>query len=564
MDEDAPLTRPFHVNRPSYGWWALQIGIAVFVFLAFLFSILAYTTSNKTNQQFNNAYTTPGSMSLKHTYKVNAARNVRKGNVVSFCEEHRICEGLGPVWEHRPFYAPGTTTPAALASLNQLSPALAVYTWTSTADHTVINCATINTLEEPGFRLHAQLQLLNPVTSLRVRPLLEHSLIAHSWVIMYTDHNITYLQVGTATNTTITFGTSQVLFSVDPLANYTILSDITIAESWIIVTWGQAGQSAATYTVYELDPAANTRLRRVDYNSQSFSIPVRGVIRSAYLGNNTFIQSCANHIQIGMISWTNPRITLLGYADIPAYFRTLHITPMFGNRIAFTGVQVDFVDEPITLSMVVEYSSKNPYLTTYYPTNLLATHNDQLVNYQLQVCYHNPYNAEPFGGLFFTYVDAFTLMAKIVRAKVTRTSYSQVQLLPSPALDISSAKYGTYGSWEAPIITCPTANEEILIAYQDRQTMFDMFTWSGGFRFAGVAETDGKEGDDVSVVRTGVASGFSDLQTGFQYYVYNDGFLAPHTSYLELFTPNGHRRHIGVAISPSELLLEYDAFDPRV
>jgi hypothetical protein len=34
----------------------------------------------------------------------------------------------------------------------------------------------------------------------------------------------------------------------------------------------------------------------------------------------------------------------------------------------------------------------------------------------------------------------------------------------------------------------------------------------------GVAETEGKEGEDVQVVRTGVASGLSDLQTGFQYY----------------------------------------------
>jgi len=166
-------------------------------------------------------------------------------------------------------------------------------------------------------------------------------------------------------------------------------------------------------------------------------------------------------------------------------------------------------------------------------------------------------------GLFITYVDAFSLMAKIVRAKVIQTSYYQIQLLPSPALDLASTKYGHYGSWFAPLISCPTSTQEILMVYQDYQSMFDTFWWNGGYRFAGIAETDGKEGEEVIVTRQGVSVGHSELQTGFQYYIYNDGYLAPHTSYLELFTPNGHRESVGVAISPTELLLEPDAFDPR-
>ena len=58
---------------------------------------------------------------------------------------------------------------------------------------------------------------------------------------------------------------------------------------------------------------------------------------------------------------------------------------------------------------------------------------------------------EPYGGIFFTYIEARSQRAKIVRARPVWTD-NNLHLLPSPALDISAHRYGRFRSWLVPTI----------------------------------------------------------------------------------------------------------------
>lgn len=245
--------------------------------------------------------------------------------------------------------------------------------------------------------------------------------------------------------------------------------------------------------------------------------------------------------------------------------------------------------------MVLEWSTQTPYITAFSPSNLLATEDQNLLEFRLHSCYvpsstnvRLPLKTtwpniiqEPKGELFFTYTDTVTNRARIVRAKVANIG-QQVQLLPSPPLDISTFDYHKYGHSVPPLVACPGQSVNggpgaVLVAYQYLGTFLNSFVWEGGYRYAGIAQenfTANTKGTppppfqlafnitaDLLVVREGISAGHSNLQVGFSYYMHNSGRLYPYTSLVELFTPNSFVHRVGVAISETQLLLDPYVFE---
>jgi hypothetical protein len=318
------------------------------------------------------------------------------------------------------------------------------------------------------------------------------------------------------------------------------------------------------------DNTQPSKLRQLPTKGGNFGISVVDTLVAHYLGNGYILYSNANQAAMGKITFdnANPTIVSVGTADYYVHFNSLQIhgvgTPQAsgGGQLIFVGSQVAFVDTPLTVSMFVQWSPTTPFLTVHQPTNLLGNQEHEPYFGQVSVCYQQPTPYEPYGGIFYSYVDALSQRAKLVRARPTYTDFN-LHLLPSPALDISAHKYGRFRSWLTPTIRCNIATSpgHVLIAVQDFLPVFNTFTWHGGYRYAGLAQSSASASATISVVRSGISAGYEKLTPGFTYYVWNNGTIAPFTSIFELFTPNGYPFPIGTAITPDQIHIEPEAFD---
>jgi hypothetical protein len=568
MDEDSSLTNPGMRKKSPvlYLWWALNVFIVIFVFLAFLMSTLSYTHSlNLANQVNNSYYTTQGGL-IERTYTVAPSYAVKRGSVASFCgaDNLQLCEGLGPVW-NRPFFATESWSPAIATSIAQLTPSVSVYFHVVDADHTTLRATFIDTssANPPSVKNTATLTLTSAVTSLHARPTSDPTVAA----VMYTTHNETYLHTVTVTAAgTVLFSPLAVdLFHIyDPNQNGTLHRELATVETWLLVTYGYE-DNGASYSVFTVDPSnAQTKLRSETLNRGSFGIPVVDTLATVYLGDGYILQSNAYTLQLGKVDFNAKAIQSLGSADMMAHFRFLQLHLFHNNSVLAVGTQTLFVDVPRTLTVFIEWSPTAPFLRTHVPTNLLGTQNHRPQNFLISLCYLPPHPEEPYGGVFFSYLDSISNRAKIARSRPV-WSNNDLHLLPSPSLDISSHRYNRFDNqWTAPpTLTCNvgTGNEHVLVTLQDFTSSFNTFVWAGGYRYAGIAQDNVGEGKELDIVRAGISSKHERLIPGFSYYMWNNGTIAPYTSFHELFTPNGFPMPIGTAISNSQLHLEQEAFD---
>lgn len=567
MDEESSLTNPaFRKSKLTlYLWWALNVAIVVFVFLAFLMSTLAYSHSKNLANHFNNSFYEQQGGLIENKYKVGRSYNIKRGSITSFCDERNIelCEGLGPIWG-RPFATRDAWSPAIQASIAQLSHLVSLYVHVVESDHNTLRASFVDTNSAYPMAINgtATLSLASPVTSIHARATNDQT----TAVVMYTNANETYLQTVsvTAVGGQVTWsGTSIPLFHIhDPTQNGTLVRDIAVAGNWIIVSYGYYDQGAK-YEVYVLDNTAPGRLRLLTgVPHWTFGLQVVEILATRYLGDGYIIQSNANSAALGKIDFNGNTISMIATASFFVHFRSLTITQLEGDLVLFVGSQVEFVDTPLTISMLLQWSNVTNTLRAHWPTNLLANHDHLLVGDQVSVCYHPPTSFEPFGGIFFTYVDALTRRAKIARARPVWTD-DNVHVLPSPSLDISSHQYGRFNSWLAPQVHCPVGGNRglLLIVVQDLLSNFNSFVWSGGYRYAGLAQEHGAAGATLDVIRAGISTGYERLIPGFTYYAWNNGTIAPFTSIAELFTPNGYPFPIGTALSENKLHLEPEAFE---
>jgi len=406
------------------------------------------------------------------------------------------------------------------------------------------------------------------VTSIHGRP----TSVTNIGVVMYTTHNQTFLQTVTVNpqNGGVTFSQAWVtLFEThDPLHNGTLHRNIAIVESWILITYAYEGEGA-NYEVYTIDTTQSaTLLRKLNFVKGSFGIVAIDTIATDYLGNGYIMQANGNSVSMGKIDLNAVTITAAASLDLDVHFNFLQIYSYHNNSVLFVGTQTLWVDEPRTLSLFVEWYTAAPFLRSHFPTNLLATQNTRIQNFQVSLCYLPSNPQEPYGGIFFTYVDAQSDRAKIVRARPVWTN-DNLHLLPSPSLDISSHRYDRFHNGPvisyvaSPHVTCPigTGSDHVLVTLQDFTSSFNTFSWAGGYRYAGIAEAAATEGKDLDIIRAGISQGHERLVPGFAYYMFNNGSLAPFTSIHELFTSTGFSYPIGTALTDRQLHIEPEAFD---
>jgi hypothetical protein len=546
-----------------YVWWGINIAILVFVFLAFLMSTLSYAHGKDFANQVNNSFVTQQGGLIQQTYKVAPAFQTAKGSVVSFCGNgnQQICEGLGPEWQ-RPFFSSDSAVPDIFASLAQLSPSVGIYTHVTEDDHLTLRVTVVNTGPDPSVWSTTRLTLSSPVTSIHARATSNPTVVA----IMYTTHNETFLIGGVVTTTpnsgTVALGTPIDLFSIhDPTQNGTLVRNLATAGDWVLVTAGYI-QESAIYRAYVVDVNSPTKLVSKPITTTGYGFPVFDVIATTYLQNGYIMQSTASRLVLGKIDFNANTISPVATADFFVVFHSLVLTPLETGFVIFSGAQVLFVDTPRAVSMIVQWRTTTPFLTVNFPTNLLGTQQHELMFDQVSVCYLPASPQEPYGGIFYSYVDARSRMAKVFRARPVPFG-NTLHLLPSPSLDISTYQYGKYNSWLSPHLVCPVgvSTQHVLVVVQDFRAYFNTFTWAGGYRYAGVAQVANVAGKDVDVVRQGISSGHVDLVPGFQYFAYNNGTLAPFTSISETFTPNGFPFAIGTALTDKLLHLEGEIFD---
>lgn len=563
-DENISLTNPrSSVQRGSrtlYLWWGLNVLLVIFVFLAFLFSTLTYSHSKHLAKEVNNSFITQQGGLIQQTYKVSTNFSVLKGQAVSFCATNQVCSGLGPEWGE-PFYGTGSATPAVMGGLVQLTPTVAVYAAVSDSDHTMVRVTVLDTSASSAVRGTSTIATGDTISALEIITTSNNKIAA----VFYSSHNVSYIVAASVSDDSksLSLGAPIQVYTVDTINNGPFRYDFAHVGQYILVTYAH-DHEGANYAFYSVDTSSSSKFTKVDVDVSKFSVQAIATLATAYLDGTHggwFIQGNANSLKLGWIDYQNKRVDSLANAALNGYyFDTLTITKAFDSYVVVTGVQFEYVDTPLTLSLIVQWNQAAPYLTVYSPTNLLGTQNHQLLRDQLSVCYVPPFDEEPLGGLFYTYVDAQSLRAKLMRAR-TAVINGQPQLLPSPSVDISTIQYGKHGSWLAPLLSCPTVSNRAVVVVQDFYSIFNTFSWKGGFRYAGLAQADAGQGKDVNVVRQGISSGHTGLIPGFHYYMYNNGTLAPYTSIAEVFTPNGFPWRVGTALTDTLLYLEDDIFD---
>jgi hypothetical protein len=563
--ESIPLTG--RVQSTSRIWWILTIAILIFSFFAFVFAVASFANTKSLQYGVNNNFYNQQGGLIEETYAI-SAKSVAfdAGTVLSFCDSaSSVCPGLGPRW-NQTLYPPGSFSPAVVGDLVQISPDLAVYAWATAAAPNTLRVIAIRTSSDPP-----AFTSLNPTLLPLDGPVSWISLKAYSsssFVVAYNSHNSSYLVGGSATPTTaVVLGISVNMFEIPYTADGFVVDVSVLKNSYILVTYGpnSVGASFLGYTLSGMYFSPINVAKTFGYGIQ-----ITNDVSTTYLGNASgveyFLQATGDKAVLGSFSFASGVLALsllrtLAYTNV--FYDTVSASSLLNGYIAIAGVQTEQLDVALTISIVLQWSTQSPYLTSFTPSNLLETQEHQLVNNQLSSCYVPPTSNEPAGELFFSYVDSLSDRAKLIRAKIASTSNNDVQLLPSPPIDISTFTYTQFGTSIAPLVACPSSSG-VLVAYQYLGTYFNTFVWEGGYRFAGIAEESYDPQSSKSsmlVLRQGISESHRELQAGFSYYLTNSGHLRPHTSIYELFSPTGFSARIGVAISNTHLLLEPYVFE---
>jgi len=439
-----------------------------------------------------------------------------------------------------------------MASIARLSDTVSVYVFVVDSDHTLLRASILQTDATPKILATFSLNITEPITTITAL----NTSNANIFVVYYTNFDKASLIAGTVDGSSLTFHQpATTVFSVNQ-TDGALRSTAAVLESWVLVTHGYEGE-ACIHTPFVVDSNAPTRLRQLSAPGGVFNTIAVGLITSRYLGNGYFVQANAFSARIGQVDFSGNQLNSLQQIEFQHHFYSLSITAINSGLLLFTGVQTLFVDRPLTLAIIVQWQTQSPYLKAYRAENLLSTQEQIPFRFQMSVCYIPSYNQEPYGGIFLSYTDSDTSKPKIIRARVAEV-HEHLSLLPSVALDISTTRYT---SFLQPLLLCPTAAHHGIVVVQDRTAVFNTFKWAGGFRFAGIPQANRTSNQAVDVTRQGISNNHSGLISGFHYYVFNNGTIAPYTSTSELFTNTGFPYSIGTAISPTQLYLEQDIFD---
>lgn len=569
MDETQSLTNSGLQRKDSryFIFVILNVLVVIFSLLAFVFAVLSFSNDVHFSTILNNSTSYQNSGNLEQKATVAYDMTVYGGTVTSYCSHTGdVCEGLGPAW-YRPFFEDGTNSGAIYGDLTQLSPSLAIYPHVVDKDHSFLRVTVINTGQTPSFGRTMGVVLPVNVTSTDIRSVKTGD--PNAAVLLITTHNTTHnttsLVVATVHPIDYSVDLSPALEIIDTPGNDStreLRIDIANIGDWILVSYGYDNE-AITHKVFTLDNNSPTKLSAIQLSGGDFSLLVYRTIATAYWGSGKIIQSNGNTYVFGQIDYANRRINQLASMPLEHEFDKLIITPIYYGLVVFSGIQTSFVDVPLTLAFVVNVTNSLPFLYNLgRPSYIFNTNNYVPLRNHMSVLYIPPSPQEPFGGLFYSFVDTRSRMAKLVKSRPVHVGYTStddnVRIVSSPPISISDYQYGRM---LFPLLAGPTLNNLTLIVIQDQVSVANVFYWYGGYQYAGIAQRNAGSLGGVTIVREGVSSSHSGLIPGHLYYAGNRGELMPYMSVNEQFTPNAVDYPIGVALSDTELLINPRAFE---
>jgi len=333
-------------------------------------------------------------------------------------------------------------------------------------------------------------------------------------------------------------------------------------NAWIMISWARDGDSCK-FVYYAYDTANPFYLTQITPTS-SFTFQCYYPLAGEYLSKGNFILVNRVRIGIAQVNWQARTISTLGQAELGTHmFESVSIAIVPDrNFIVLSGAQID-LEGPLAMTQVIKWNTAVPYLTVHPPTSLLPTVWVSVYRHQITSTYIAPDNLHPQGVLLFSYVDAITRLAVLVRGKIDQYS-TYVWILPSPHVRISNIPYFnlfTNNRTVGPHLYVPPGYNKAVIVYQSEPPSINSFYWHGGYRLAGIAEHDANSGQALQIVRVGTTNTPYPLQPGFSYYSNNTGEIHSTLSVNQIYSPFGWPFRLGVAISESLLLLDFEVID---
>jgi len=292
------------------------------------------------------------------------------------------------------------------------------------------------------------------------------------------------------------------------------------------------------------------------------SYPIAG----EYLNSGYFILVSRFRIALGQVNWNGLSVLSVKQEELGIHmFESVSIALVpLQNFIVLSGTQID-LEGPLAMTQVIQWTGKqSPYLTVHPPTSLLPTFWLSVYRHQISSAFIAPSEYHPQGVLLFTYVDSITGLAVLVRGKIDQFG-PYIWILPSPHIRISNIPYFSFFTSNRTvgphIFVPPNYPNKAVIVYQSEPPTVNSFYWHGGYRLAGIAEADAGPGQAVQVVRVGTSNTPFPLQPGFSYYANNTGEIHSTLSINEVYSPFGWPFRIGVAVSETLLLLDFEIID---
>eukprot|EP01112_Ceratiomyxa_fruticulosa_P012319 TRINITY_DN3402_c0_g3_i3.p1 TRINITY_DN3402_c0_g3~~TRINITY_DN3402_c0_g3_i3.p1 ORF type:complete len:566 (+),score=123.07 TRINITY_DN3402_c0_g3_i3:109-1806(+) len=550
-----------------YVWWALNFFLVLFAFLAMVLSAASLHKSADISRTFttNNNYAA-WNMVLSSSYKVAPGQSVQKGQMVSFVGidnngSPQIAPGLGPQWG-TPAFA-GWQAPASSADISQLSSAASIYAWVSSNIPTVLQIGLLSTPASGGVNMvaYTNFTLPNSISFVKVK-----ALNPTNFALMYsTGDGVTTFRVDNIAAgyvdtglTTITVSPSSIVINNDPTYAIRELSVITNEansnQAWAQVSHGIEG-GPCVFDIYQFNTNSLGYLQKLTVTQNNYLLTCQWPVTAKYISGGYFVVSNGVNLVLAQANWASSTITGINTVTLPKVFGTLEITVVSSTQLVLSGVQMPGVEGPQPIVEVVQIANGNLLLPSpainMFPS-IVAT----LYRGHLRACYYNNY-------LLFTYVDSFFGIASLIRGEFVSNSYGTF-VLPSTRIAVSTLNYtdnffgtSSYG----PLLVCPTASQSALFVYQAFPPAFNTFTWGGGFKLGGIAQSSGSAGQSVNVVKSGISYAHQNLETGFGYYVTNTGNLYPVQAMTQTFTPNGIPIRIGDALSSNNLVLAMNVLD---
>jgi len=235
------------------------------------------------------------------------------------------------------------------------------------------------------------------------------------------------------------------------------------------------------------------------------------------------------------------------------------------------GVQLEGLQQPTPFTQVIVWQTTAPYLTVHRPTALLGSFIPRVFRHHIRGVFLPQDTFHPAGALLFTYVDEFSAIPYVIRGKIDLTYF---RIITSPAIAVSRTSYFYRPPGFAPRPDEPNVREVYppiifnsfiglagIILQSHPEVAVNTFYWHGGYKIAGISTSDGKAGQAISIARTGRAPSPFPLQAGFSYHANNTGDLHSVFTLKDQFTNDGWPARIGTAISPDELVIEFDVFE---